>query len=131
MCHLKKKSKSRGEQRLHPIWEVRGSSPSFTFNPSFLAAMHSGRIVVDGSSSWVPAVHVGDQVTVLGSWLWAGPAPAIGRHFGSKLADGRCFSLLLYLSNKSNRGHLYNVYEFRIVDILLPRILTTGESVDS
>lgn len=49
----------------------------------------------DGSSSWVPASHVGDLTWVLGSRLWCGPVLAVVNIWAvtQKMKDGRSFLL--------------------------------------
>lgn len=34
----------------------------------------------DGSSTWLPAIHMGDLDRVLGSWLWPWPSPSCCRY---------------------------------------------------
>lgn len=59
---------------------VLGFQSQFCFRVQLLANNPIG--IVDGSSSWAPAIHMADVNRILGSQLWPGSVPAVADIWG-------------------------------------------------
>lgn len=70
-----------------------------TANSSFLR-VHTRGAAGGGSSTWVPAAHVGLPDWAPDSWFWPDPALA-GVGFEEELAGGRSLSLCLSIRHKA------------------------------
>lgn len=87
---------------LHPLLECLGLSLNAASNSSFLVRCTLGGSS-DGSSGWVPAIHMGHLDSRLSSWLMTWPCPAVdvARIWGMNQLIGISVSLSICLTDQS------------------------------